>query len=557
MAHQNISEPRHHRRIKSSVLSNISFIHKRAPSTGLSFGIRGHYNTTNNINDNKDDINSSITTDHCKWNALGERPHNQQCQQPLRSNPVNVESKGMKKSISSRSLKTLIKNEGRDGPVKTEVKHNKPSIVKSSTNFASLLSRPKISVDKNKETAHECPSMERDKENKLPFRSADNPPTPIYDQYSAEHYSVDLKHEINLYTPKEYVPARQRNFYEFGNLPALGKREEAPSRPRSTYLPSSFTIQDISKCVNEGSRHSAELIRRVSGKSLDPNRKKSVSLSKSEKSNISLANYGNRVLAAVSSPFGSKICQPLEDKCEPLVSSDEVDREFEAMLDRRNIPDHQRAKIRNLAVSLKKDFIRQDWAETAAVKERKLETKSKNTGSSVSSAGSTDAIENKSRRPRSRTFNLSIGGGKDSSVFPKKVKAEISTNKNMRKKSNESIRSGGKNFSAVGTAVAQNIIAKAKGQTADDFVTYLTKVSKPELVEVGRLHKLRLLLRNESVAWTDNFIRLGGMEEIVGLLYRTLAIEWRFVFSNQVGLFTYSVIEKSTKTLSCTKFSCA
>lgn len=78
-----------------------------------------------------------------------------------------------------------------------------------------------------------------------------------------------------------------------------------------------------------------------------------------------------------------------------------------------------------------------------------------------------------------------------------------------------------------GVAVAQNLIAKAKGQTPDDFVSYLRKVRKPEAVEVGRLHKLRLLLRNETVAWTDEFIGQGGMEEIVGLLHRIMEVEWR------------------------------
>lgn len=60
-----------------------------------------------------------------------------------------------------------------------------------------------------------------------------------------------------------------------------------------------------------------------------------------------------------------------------------------------------------------------------------------------------------------------------------------------------------------------------------DYVNYLRKVQQPELVEVGKLHKLRLLLRNETVAWTEEFIRQGGMQEIVGLLHRIMEVEWR------------------------------
>jgi hypothetical protein len=73
-------------------------------------------------------------------------------------------------------------------------------------------------------------------------------------------------------------------------------------------------------------------------------------------------------------------------------------------------------------------------------------------------------------------------------------------------------------------------LAKVKGQQLPvDFVAYLQKTPRPENVEVGKLHKLRLLLRNETVAWTEDFIRQGGMKEIVELLHRIMAVEWRYV----------------------------
>ena len=58
-------------------------------------------------------------------------------------------------------------------------------------------------------------------------------------------------------------------------------------------------------------------------------------------------------------------------------------------------------------------------------------------------------------------------------------------------------------------------------------MAYLRRVTKPEVVEVGKLHKLRLLLRNETVSWTEEFIEFGGMKEIVELLYRIMGVEWR------------------------------
>lgn len=63
----------------------------------------------------------------------------------------------------------------------------------------------------------------------------------------------------------------------------------------------------------------------------------------------------------------------------------------------------------------------------------------------------------------------------------------------------------------------------------EEYISYLREVQMPVSVEVGKLQKLRQLLRNETVAWVDVFITRGGMTEIVGLLYRIIQVEWRYV----------------------------
>lgn len=63
----------------------------------------------------------------------------------------------------------------------------------------------------------------------------------------------------------------------------------------------------------------------------------------------------------------------------------------------------------------------------------------------------------------------------------------------------------------------------------DDYISYLKKVQQPEVVEVGKVHKLRQLLRNETVDWVNTFIIQGGMIELVELLYRINKVEWRYV----------------------------
>jgi hypothetical protein len=66
-----------------------------------------------------------------------------------------------------------------------------------------------------------------------------------------------------------------------------------------------------------------------------------------------------------------------------------------------------------------------------------------------------------------------------------------------------------------------------KAAKPDDYVSYLRTEQQPEKVQVGKVHKLRQLLRNETVSWVETFIKLGGMTEIVGLLHRIMKVDWR------------------------------
>jgi hypothetical protein len=67
-----------------------------------------------------------------------------------------------------------------------------------------------------------------------------------------------------------------------------------------------------------------------------------------------------------------------------------------------------------------------------------------------------------------------------------------------------------------------------------EYISYLRKTQDPKKVEVGRLHKLRILLRNETVAWVDGFVTQGGMAEVVSLLHRLMKVEWREEHEDQL-----------------------
>lgn len=125
---------------------------------------------------------------------------------------------------------------------------------------------------------------------------------------------------------------------------------------------------------------------------------------------------------------------------------------------------------------------------------------------------------------RSRAFTASKG---DSSSLKKKAE---SASLHRRPKSVDCTPrpSSYRGVSASSFNSAQDNIADPS-----DFVHYLKEVQKPEIVEVGKLHKLRILLRNETVIWVDSFISSGGMDELIQLLYRIIQVEWRLVSTNR------------------------
>lgn len=126
-------------------------------------------------------------------------------------------------------------------------------------------------------------------------------------------------------------------------------------------------------------------------------------------------------------------------------------------------------------------------------------------------------------RPRSRTFTFSKG---DSST-KKKERSKSRGRSKSRSRATEEVErpqtpEGRRSFSFIRTP---------KPAVPEDFLSYLRKTYRPQDVEVGRLQKLRQLLRNETVGWVDNFISQGGMTEIIALLHRILEVEWRCVLS--------------------------
>ncbi|KIN04330.1 hypothetical protein OIDMADRAFT_159763 [Oidiodendron maius Zn] len=511
-----------------------SFMHMRTASEGAALTSNSMQNTSGGLPPYEADL--AATHEHPQCKPLMELHQNQHTlpTSPKKSKDGKQHStrddgfKSLhKKTLSSISLKSLAGRDT-DKDSKSKDKETKPNKSKKTTNLSKLLSRPKSSKSLRKEAAEQEARETKDKENQDPDTSPqDNNSSqtpPIYAQFSSTYFSnqssagKDLADEINLYTPRDYSPGKQRNFYdEKGRAPSLNRGDTGLLRPKSTYLPSSFSLQDISRRIGASSpRNSSELTRKISEArrpSLDNN-------VKAGSANAGKTVHGLSSKVVDTEPKVSGV------KRQPILNDKDVDREFEAMLDRRNIPEHQRGKMRSLTMVMKRDFIRQDCAESASKNNDRTGNSSSNS-SADAAASPANLLEAKSKRPRSLTFTLSRGSSKDASSPTKKLKPQATIGLHSRTSSVDGISERSKSFAASGAAAAHTLVAKAKSQLSHDFVSYLRKVRKPEIVEVGRLHKLRIILRNETVAWIEGFIGQGGMEEIVGLLHRTMEVEWR------------------------------
>lgn len=194
--------------------------------------------------------------------------------------------------------------------------------------------------------------------------------------------------------------------------------------------------------------------------------------------------------------------------------------------------------MRTLKLEVKADFVRMHKLDTPQASRATSSHSSINehtntapSRSSKSRNGSLDeenvpaqtdksANSTKRERPRSRTFNFSRS---DSPT--KKQKGEGGDRKTSSKPS--PIPRCPSTRSLASNASDRSVSSGAKAVKVDEFISYLKKTVKPQDIEIGKLHKLRLLLRNETVDWVDNFIKEGGMTELVGLLHRIMEMEWR------------------------------
>ncbi|PVI00353.1 hypothetical protein DM02DRAFT_527174 [Periconia macrospinosa] len=469
-----------------------------------------------------------------------------------------------KKTLSTVSLRSVgrdkEKKETRESRsrepsrVRGEDTSTSPKKIKSSANLTSLFR-------KNKQT-EDTKMPGRDKENTTPPSTSNAPEpvhTPIWAQFSSQPLQEttsttkvplndqrrSIEEQIAIYSAQDYSPSKQRNFFEYGQ-PALQKKPQSKERPKSQFLPTSGSTASLIGTFTGRKSTSADRVPLGDTKGNEGRVKETKNFNPRGLLNRASSDYGreastvktapdspkkqNRVMAAVAA-FNGKSKATTRSTTSPTspvkLDPKVVDAEFESVLESRNIPTHQRAQMRTLKLEVKADFVRTHKLDipspttpTAPASPPKPTYKraSKShdgvTEEDKAAGEKASGASVKRERPRSRTFNFTKG---DSPI--KKQKGDAASTKSLHK--TPSSRS-------LASISSQRSVSKGSKNTMPaEFIQYLKNTPKPQEVEVGKLHKLRLLLRNETVQWVNSFVEEGGMTELVGLLHRILEVEWR------------------------------
>ncbi|KAL4788188.1 armadillo-type protein [Aspergillus varians] len=443
--------------------------------------------------------------------------------------------KKTKSAVSLKSLKNYMERKPEKG---SDDLSNKPKKAKSTNSFTAILKRSQHGrkAEESKET--------RDKENRRPSDPADNLPSPIWGQYGTPTPSFrdesspapssrrrTLQEEVSLYTPKGYSPAQQRNFYDY-HQPSLTSRANPKPRPKSDYFAGgSSKMKDLLgpfQGSSSSKQPSADQPESPSIKS-GHGRRRGLSTpdarSEAELKPQASPKKSSRVQEVISA-FNAK---EREAELQKRLNSKDLESEFEKLLDARNIPHNMRDKMRSLDTNIKADFIQKDKLEST--------TPHSASGANNESTGrrgrgkekkeDCDSYDGKGSRSRSRSRGFTFRGNSSS---PSKKPRPESGSSHRRPKSAEFTTPNGLSKILTPNASTTSLAATVHCDTAtdpSDFVHYLKEIQKPEIIEVGKIHKLRILLRNETISWVDSFIDEGGMDEIVQLVYRIMKVEWR------------------------------
>jgi hypothetical protein len=495
----------------------------------------------NNTGSRKDMNNLSPRKEQTSASPLGER-HINSPPQPQRL-PTKQEDGSRppmhKKTNSSVSLRGLLMGrQSEDEGSRGREASASPKKVKSSTNLTSLLKK------RSKKDLNESSRNQGIVSPTRPSRVPEPTPAPLWQQFATQpqdrgngvvQYPASkrntLQEEIDLYTPRDYSefrPAEQRNFGGYAPAP-VGSDFQPPQRPFLAHKNSNSSIfsehldEEVPEIQRPKSRDRSASRPSSSRKEACPS-----------KGSPEKTKRSSRVLDAITTfNLRSKESAPPTPTLERSLSPQELNSAFEKVLDARNIPHNMRDTMRNLKPEVKEALMRGERSgsgesSSASTAERAGRSPAKKEGDLVKTEDGEGKRARSRSRTRSRILTLTKRDAPESPTKEDKKGSSLRSRSKTRPKSVDmSATRPGSARSLGSSGSVTSLVSGDSATTPGDFIHYLREVQKPSLVEVGKLHKLRILLRNESVTWTDTFVTKGGMNELVQLLYRISKVEWR------------------------------
>ncbi|KAL3477153.1 armadillo-type protein [Aspergillus californicus] len=455
---------------------------------------------------------------------------------PSKPGKVGLHKK-TKSAVSLKSLRTYMERKDSKPEKDSDDTTNKPKKAKSTNSFTAILKR-----SQHGKKAEESKDARGDKENRSPSDLADNLPSPIWASYATPSTHDDpspapsqnrrrtFQEEVSLYTPKGYGPSQQRNFCDY-QQPSLTNRTNPKPRPKSDFFAGGNRMKELFGPFGNSSKQSnidqpdSTPVKKENGRprGMSSPDARSVAESKPPAS----PKKSSRVQEVISA-FNAK---ERESELQKRLNSKDLESDFEKLLDARNIPHNMRDKMRSLDTNIKADFIQKDKNESVTPHSAGASTYATEStgrrGRGKEKKDDHDSYDSKGSRSRSRSRGFTFRGNSSS---PSKKPRPESGSSHRRPKSADFTTPNGLSKILTPSTSTTSLAATARRDTAtdpSDFVHYLKEIQKPAMMEVGKIHKLRILLRNETISWVDNFIAEGGMDEIVQLIYRIMKVEWR------------------------------
>ncbi|KAF3930956.1 hypothetical protein ABW19_dt0210383 [Dactylella cylindrospora] len=322
-----------------------------------------------------------------------------------------------------------------------------------------------------------------------------------------------LAREINLYTPRGYSQADQRNW---DGVMVPGLRSPNP-RPNSVYT--------------GGERKSSW------GSFISLSRRNSVidngegASNESEKSGGLLSR-----MPSFSSTSGKRVHPAVLEKHVPPANS--LNMEFNNLLSTFGLPENIKSGASMMKPNVKATLLR----SSKVMSQAPLPPPSRDSmapppfGHSRSQMARNQASKEKKKRPLSALGAAIFRSGENRARGKTVTGAGMPSGKNMgaRPKSSLSEKGLGKaSTTNIATPVTPTALGPIHANAPEDFTKYLAK-RKYKDVESEWLRRLKRMLRNERLAWVEAFVELRGLDHVIHLIKDVAELEYRDLQSDAV-----------------------